>query len=500
MEYSPLYKIYLALVCPSCCEILKDPIVLHCSHIFCSNCVKLMIQMFREMNSEFCCPECHATEPVFPLSKNWLISDKIINGILTGLPRVVNENEIPCALCKCKGEFCCTVCKIFLCAQCKEKHCLSKYRFHTVVDYKTYKKVYCFQHLLPKIFFSLTDQILVCQACGLSKTDIQKLSDTLLDSLGSVLSSIKSQYSTLDYYKLLYSQGNPFKLIQYFSPLEQNLNFSPSAPDPNPDICLIERSSNFYYVFKGLKKKLSTQSRIPISRWCAMTILPGNNILLTGGKSDKDKGANNTFVIINYISFLCISGSMLTSHSSHPAVLAQNSLVYILGGKDAENLTSTQCEALDPETLLSKKISSMHYGRTCAVAVHFNNFLFVFGGFVNGFTNLIEKYSINEDLWVVLSSTLPVRLFQAGAVVVDNASVLIFGGEISSDLKNLNSFVFDLKTEKFSLCRKMKVKEHFLGFWYHGVWTGKFVNCLKKGSMLTFDLESTIWSKDIVKI
>ena len=230
-----------------------------------------------------------------------------------------------------------------------------------------------------------------------------------------------------------------------------------------------------------------------------MTILPESNLLLTGGKNDKDKGSNDTFFIINYLSLTCQSGSMLTSHSSHPAVLASNSLVYILGGKDADNQTSNHCETLDPSTLQSTKISPMHYGRTCAAGVHHNLSIFVFGGFANGFTNLIEKYSVNEDLWVVLNSTLPVRLFQAGAVPVGNGSVLIFGGEISSDLKNFSSFVFDVKTEKFSLCRKMKVEDHYFGFWFHSVWTGEQVRSLRKGLLITFDMESTVWRKNKIK-
>lgn len=499
MEKNLAYRTFLTLLCPCCCEVLKCPVVLHCSHIFCLDCAEMMIEMFKEANSEFCCPECHVQEPVFPMNKNWLIFDKKIEKILKHVKNI-NKNTILCALCNTQAEFCCSTCKIFICNECKVSHTTNKYKFHIVTDYKTYKKNYCFQHLMPKHFYSVSQHLLMCQACALNSRQKYDRSENILNMLESDISMIKSQYSNLRLFKTIIAQENPLKLLQYFSPLDHKLDSLQPTPDPDPNIYFVERSSETYYTFKGSNKHKSCSSQFSFPRWCSFTILLDNKILITGGKCDKDKGSTNTYFILEINKQVFKTGSMIMSHSSHPAILADDKKVYILGGKDADNVTNTHCETFNPENFEFNVIGSMHYGRTCAAAVSFNYYLFVFGGFVNGFTNLIEKYSISQDCWTDINNTLPVRLFQLGATVIDKASVLIFGGEISSDLKNLHSFVFSLKTEKFSLCRKMKVPDQFLSFWYHSVWTGKSVLSLKRNCFIEFDLEKTMWSKKKVKM
>lgn len=499
MEKKYLYRTLLALVCPCCCELLKDPVVLHCSHIFCLGCAEMMIEMFKESGSEFCCPECHVQEPVFPMNKNWLIFEKKIERILKCVKNV-DRNRVLCALCSAQGEFCCDTCKVFFCERCGVGHATNKYKYHTVTDYRTYKRTYCFQHVLPKIYYSIAQHVLMCQACALNSNQKCELTKDVLSVLESDASVIKSQYSDLKLFKLILAQGNLPKLVQYFSPLSNKLDYPRANPDPNPDVYFIERSSQTFYVFKGPDRYKKSSSQFNFPRWCAFTVLLGNKILITGGKCDKDKGSTNVYYIIEILKQAFQEGTMIMSHSSHPAVLADDGLVYILGGKDADNVTNTHCETFNPGTLEFRAISSMFYGRTCAAGVSFNYCLYVFGGFVNGFTNSIEKYSIHQNCWSVVDNTLPVRLFQLGAIVIDKASVLIFGGEISSDLKNLHSFVFSLKTEKFSLCRKMKVPDQFLSFWYHCVWTGKSVISLKRNCFIEFDLEKTKWSKKKVKM
>jgi len=45
----------------------------------------------------------------------------------------------------------------------------------------------------------------------------------------------------------------------------------------------------------------------------------------------------------------------------------------------------------------------------------------------------------------------------------------------------------------------MKVEDHYFGFWFHSVWTGEQVRSLRKGLLITFDMESTVWRKNKIK-
>lgn len=51
------YGLQKELNCPICLDIYSDPVTLKCSHIFCHNCIKSVLDC-QEASGEYCCPEC----------------------------------------------------------------------------------------------------------------------------------------------------------------------------------------------------------------------------------------------------------------------------------------------------------------------------------------------------------------------------------------------------------------------------------------------------------
>jgi hypothetical protein len=295
----------------------------------------------------------------------------------------------------------------------------------------------------------------------------------------------------------LFEQNNPLKILQYFFKLF-TCKTSKNLPKntKNKEIHSIERNGNLVNFYSENAKKIDGISiEMKILRWAASTELENGDVLITGGKNDKDKGSSNMFCLVHKVSRCFIRGEMLFGHSSHPAVLAPGENVYILGGKDHKNLSNTHCEVFNCSSLSCRKIASMVVGRTCAAGVYCLGNIYVLGGFSSSFTNSIEKYFISEDFWTLLVVTLPVKLFQPGAVLVDDAQILVYGGEISSENKNCKSFIFNTRTEAFGLCRNMKIKDYFLGFWYYPKVIDSKVMTLNTKNLMKFDLKSTRWDR-----
>ena len=96
-------------------------------------------------------------------------------------------------------------------------------------------------------------------------------------------------------------------------------------------------------------------------------------------------------------------------------------------------------------------------------------------------------------VWVNLEVTLPIKVFQSAAIAIDSYQILIFGGEITSEIKNSNSFVFNTFTEKFTGCSKMPAGKPYLSFWSHIGKSAKFVYSIYPNNLLFFNTHSLYW-------
>ena len=501
----------IEFTCAICIRRIKKAVVLPCAHWTCELCLSLFAQVCDKAQLQVFCPECHKDLKISPLYKTWMVRTRAFDGVLER----VNEK---CAKCLESFQVLCIDCKKLICESCEPDHVQGRFRFHSLVTIEEFRLRYCSHHYLKKEFWRRASHLNLCQACIVlnENQDFEREPrdfDKINEDYAEVASFMSINFDGCKLIDMIKSLNDPLKFLQCFYRIKEFGNIKTQAlenPSKSLSLHLIERNGKKITVYNEKAERLVFTQKFHILRWSASTELESGDILITGGKNDKDKGSSQVFYLVNMEKNIYASGNMVQSHSSHPAVLAHHSKVFILGGKDEKNITNTQCEVFNTETLMCTPISSMNIARTCAASVYCNDCIYIMGGisnsfsniiennlagFSNGFTNSIEKYEIFYDSWMILNTTLPVKLFQPGAVMVDNHQILVFGGEISSEFKNLKTFVFNTRTQNFGLCRNMNIMEYFLGFWYQSKVFEDKVACAHAQGIIKFDLKSTVWSK-----
>lgn len=106
----------------------------------------------------------------------------------------------------------------------------------------------------------------------------------------------------------------------------------------------------------------------------------------------------------------------------------------------------------------------MVLGRTCAAGAYIEKHLYVFGGYQTTVNNSIERYSIENDVWQLLPTTLPDKLWQHGCYTLDSSQILIFGGEGVSDEPHRMSYVYNTTTNEFYNCANIPSNSAWLFF------------------------------------
>ena len=494
-------RIRLVCICPTCCSTLQNPVTLECSHSFCLKCANSYLLLRKLTKSDYFCPECHLASLIVPTSKGWLVKNLDVPVYLAG------SSEIKCVACSGIGNWCCRSCMIFLCEHCAHNHIQRKYKFHKVVTFEEYKQEFCYLHGLKKDLFCMEDCLLLCKACSLNHAshEIEALSSALNILTSQILlhseflNSIilcDSQYNDIqqikDLSKQLISQNNPLKLLQYSYKLNHLLDQPQKPAFDSTKIFYADRGSAQIVIKDLAGGILETLAEKPFPKWCGVTVLPNNFILITGGKSAKDEGAIIDLYILNNELRVVYASNMINAHGSHGVILVCQK-VYIMAGKNESNIVGNHCETFDILTHECQQISYMKRNRTCPAVSSLKKEIYIIGGFTQGISNNMEKYSISNDLWTDLPVTLPVKLFQPGAVAIENDQILILGGEITTEIKSRQSFVFNPARSSFGLCRKMEIQEGWLGSWYHIHLTQNKVWSLKKTSLIRFDLEHASW-------
>lgn len=125
---------------------------------------------------------------------------------------------------------------------------------------------------------------------------------------------------------------------------------SPQIVETNQLFYLI-RGSRDYIVFdfdsQVFQKKVIIDTTFDIPRWSCFVPLINGHILIVGGKARKNTGAKKAAFFLDPVTgYTYMAPSMITGHSSHACLLI-NDDVYVISGKNENNITATQCEALN---------------------------------------------------------------------------------------------------------------------------------------------------------
>lgn len=504
-----LDRVILFCICPLCTQKLNNPIIFSCSHTFCSSCAEGYINLYKYFKAIPSCPVCHENFNILPHSSSWLVKNRRIENLLT-----MAKTKI-CRNCSEPGDHCCLTCKIFLCKSCSENHKTEKNAYHDVNLLSSLNTSHCLVHFLKYTKFCFDDRILLCLRCFNSHRshNLQSL-DQALASSSSLVLPFKEHLSQISYvnhlelndyphifiaYSNLLSILNPLRFLQFTYRLEIPCLQHSEQSQIIPMLIYIDRgTSTIFGCNQKAQKVFEVKSSENFPKWCAFTPLHNGEILISGGKGSKESGALLSMFILSSDMKCKYTGNMIYGHSSHAAVLVENK-VYILAGKGIDNLAGGHCEVFDIITKESDVIPTMKHGRTCPAAVYLSNAIYVFGGFTQSISNNIEKLALSANEWIDLDITLPIRLFQPGAVAIDENQIMIIGGEISSEIKNVHSMIFNTTTEQFGFCKKMPIEDSWLGCWYDIKKTPTHVLTCNKRNILSFHLKLGIWEIQDIK-
>ena len=241
-------------------------------------------------------------------------------------------------------------------------------------------------------------------------------------------------------------------------------------------------------------KQIYTEDLI-IHRWCGFAVLPDQSVIVTGGKESKDSGAKDlVFMFYPESGQTTQLPSMLNGHSSH-VCLYVDLQVYVLGGKNQNNSTYSECEVYSIRNLHWRPIAPMILSRTCASGVHNAGKLYVFGGYQTQVDDSIEVYSIVANSWQLLPVHLPDKVWQHASVPIGEGQVLIFGGECGNDEPNTRSYILTLETMTFHGFTQMPIQSNWLFFWLHVALRGNALYAMSKEmQILKFSIASNEWS------
>ena len=105
------------------------------------------------------------------------------------------------------------------------------------------------------------------------------------------------------------------------------------------------------------------------------------------------------------------------------AVVTFQGLLYVIGGRDKNNVHLSTVQTYNPETNLWQMVASLSIARSGICAVADKNFLYAVGG--SGM-KIVERFDATEKAWGRIAPTLEGRSNACGVAV--NQKVFVFGG------------------------------------------------------------------------
>lgn len=268
---------------------------------------------------------------------------------------------------------------------------------------------------------------------------------------------------------------------------------------PSKYLYYMNRGTTEFYAYNISTKELIVKE-LPnnspnISRWSSFTTLADGRILVTGGKVERNSGSHRTCMLIDPLKLQYTIGiPMLRGHSSHISLRVMNK-VYVISGKNEENICDSFCEVLDTYSENWNPIGRINFPRTCAAGCYLNECIYVLGGFQNAVSNSIEKYSIMLNVWTLLPTMLPEKIWQHGCFALDSKKILVFGGEKDSEEPNKISFIYDTSRESFNCTTSIENIPVYLYFWIQVVRDENFLLTInKEKTLVKYSVAENRWS------
>ncbi|OMJ87172.1 hypothetical protein SteCoe_11177 [Stentor coeruleus] len=268
---------------------------------------------------------------------------------------------------------------------------------------------------------------------------------------------------------------------------------------PTHHLYYLNRGTREFYAYSVSNKEIQIKE-LPndapnISRWSSFTTLADGKILVTGGKVERNSGSHRTCMYIDpFKSTYSPAVPMLKGHSSHISLRIFNK-VYVISGKNEDNICDSHCEVFDTYTETWSSIGKINFPRTCAAGCYINNCIYVLGGFQNSVCNSIEKYSMHYNLWTLLPTVLPEKIWQHGCFAVDSKRILIFGGEKDSEEPSKVSYVYDITTEGFNSMTNIDTIPVYLYFWIQIIRDGDFLYTInKEKTLVKYSIPDNKWA------
>ncbi|ROI83827.1 Tripartite motif-containing protein 47 [Anabarilius grahami] len=167
----------LALCCPVCLDMPRNPVTIPCGHSYCMSCITGCWD-HEDQKGIYSCPQCRQIFCPRPaLTKNTMLADlaeKLKNMMPEATLRYAEPNDVPCDVCtgrKYKAVKSCLVCVVSFCELHLKPHCVSAaYEGHKLVTASSaIKEMICSTHKKPLEVYCQTDKEFACLLCVLEE-------------------------------------------------------------------------------------------------------------------------------------------------------------------------------------------------------------------------------------------------------------------------------------------------------------------------------------------
>ncbi|XP_031426983.1 tripartite motif-containing protein 16-like [Clupea harengus] len=183
---------YELFTCPTCLDLLRDPVTTNCGHSYCKGCIKGCWDQ-EDQKGVYSCPQCRQTFTPRPvLNKNNIVAE-----LVEQIKKTRIQAAAPVACTAGPGNVECDVCTgtklkaVKSCLECLVSYCETHYKAHNELNPGRKHKVIdatgqlqeriCIQHEKPLEIFCRTDLSCVCLLC---LVDEHKGHDTVSASAG----------------------------------------------------------------------------------------------------------------------------------------------------------------------------------------------------------------------------------------------------------------------------------------------------------------------------
>ena len=267
---------------------------------------------------------------------------------------------------------------------------------------------------------------------------------------------------------------------------------------PSQNLYYLNRGTREFYIYSINNKELLirelSEDSPNISRWSSFITISDGRILVTGGKAERNSGSHRNCMFIDPFTLQCVAAPpMNRGHSSHISLRILNK-IYIISGKNEDNVCDSFCEVFDVYTEIWTPIGKINFPRTCASGAHTNKFIYVMGGFQNAVCNSIEKYSISANTWILLPIVLPEKVWQHGCFALDSKRILVFGGEKESEEPNKVSYIFNTENDSFISMTSIESIPVYLYFWIQVIRDGDYLYSInKEKTLVKYALAENKW-------